>query len=89
MFRKKLVITDKRKMADRAIEPGELNYQVTYLLNDYLEGQGLSYRSINEVIGVLECAKLEMYRRIAAPYENKKLKENGDVYSTETMNGSQ
>ncbi len=31
-------------------------------------------------MGALEGSKLEFYRRIAAPYENKKMKENGDVY---------
>lgn len=40
----------------------------------------LSYADINEAIGALECAKLELYRRIAVPYENRKLAENGDVY---------
>ena len=28
----------------------------------------------------LECAKLELYRRLAAPYEDEKRKETGDVY---------
>ena len=32
------------------------------------------------LIGVLECAKLELYRRVAAPYEDDKIDENGDVY---------
>ena len=41
----------------------------------------LKYSEINSVIGVLECAKMELYRRIAAPYEDKKCEENGDVYS--------
>jgi len=31
-------------------------------------------------VGVLECAKMELYRRVAAPYEDKKKEENGDVY---------
>ena len=60
--------------------PGELNYQISSLINIYLKG-GLSYADINEVIGVLECAKLELYRRVAAPYEDKKCLENGDVYA--------
>jgi len=30
--------------------------------------------------GVLENVKQEMYRRLAAPYEDKKAEENGDVY---------
>jgi broad-specificity NMP kinase len=59
---------------------GELNYAITRLVNDYIIHHGLKYGSINEIIGVLECAKLELYRRIAAPYEDTKIVENGDVY---------
>jgi len=32
------------------------------------------------VIGALEACKLEFYRRAVVPYEDKKIKENGDVY---------
>jgi len=60
---------------------GELNYSISKLVDDYLLRKGdLRYEYLNEVIGVLECAKLEVYRRIAVPYEDKKLKESGDVY---------
>ncbi len=63
-----------------AIE-GELNYCITKMVNKYIQNTGgVSYQRINEVIGVLECAKLELYRRVAAPYEDKKMVENGDVY---------
>lgn len=61
--------------------PGDLNYAITSLVNDYLGDHGVSYHTLNECIGVLECAKLELYRRIVAPYEDKKMKENGDVYN--------
>lgn len=63
---------------------GELNYAVTRLVDRYLSEKGLRYQNINEAIGVLECAKLELYRRIAAPYEDKKIQEEGDVYQTPT-----
>jgi hypothetical protein len=59
--------------------PGELNYLITKLCLDYLGGVK-RYSKYNEVIGVLECAKLEMYRRAVSPYEDKKIAENGDVY---------
>jgi len=65
---------------DSAENPGELNFQITMLCDDYLGNRGISYAVLNEVIGALECAKLEMYRRLVAPYEDKKIKENGDVY---------
>lgn len=60
---------------------GELNYYISTLLNWYINQKGKNYSTINEVIGVLECAKLELYRRIAAPYEDTKIQENGDVYT--------
>lgn len=31
-------------------------------------------------MGAVEGAKTEFYRRIAVPYEEKKIRENGDVY---------
>jgi len=55
---------------------GELNYVVTKILKQVYP---LRYFHINKAIGVLECAKLEFYRRVAAPYEDKKMKESGDV----------
>ena len=60
--------------------PGELNYVITSLVDAYLK-DNVCYRTLNEAIGVLECAKLELYRRIAAPYEDAKCAENGDVYT--------
>lgn len=65
--------------------PGDLNFLITEILDKYLRDTGLNYRNINAAIGVLECAKLELYRRIAAPYEDKKIAENGDVYSEEIL----
>lgn len=61
--------------------PGELNYFISNLINWYIIQKDKSYSTINEVIGVLECAKLELYRRVAAPYEDIKIEENGDVYT--------
>lgn len=64
---------------------GELNYVITkaclrYLRN--LEGPGrkLGYQDFNDVIGALECAKMEIYRRMISPYEDVKKTENGDVF---------
>ena len=58
---------------------GELNYAISRLVHSYL-GNDYSYVNLNEVIGVLECAKLELYRRVCAPYETMKMIANGDVY---------
>ncbi len=63
--------------------PGELNYKITRLCDAYI-GPDLSYTAINEVVGALECAKLELYRRLAIGYEDEKLKMNGEVYRVRT-----
>ncbi len=55
---------------------GELNYVVTKMLKEIYP---LRYFHINKAIGVMECIKLEYYRRVAAPYEDLKIKESGDV----------
>lgn len=60
--------------------PGELNYVITKIILDYYENNGPGYQTINDILGALEGAKLEFYRRVAAPYEDQKIKENGDVY---------
>lgn len=58
---------------------GELNYLFTIIAQRYLKEHGLNYQHINDCIGALEGAKLELYRRIVAPYEDTKIEENGDV----------
>jgi len=37
------------------------------------------YKRVNNLIGELECCVFEIYRRLIAPYEQKKIIENGDV----------
>lgn len=59
---------------------GELNFLFTGTCLAYLQA-GESYQRYNDCIGALEGAKLELYRRRIAPYEDKKIKENGDIYT--------
>jgi len=59
---------------------GDLNYVLTIICDEYLKNKGKCYQNINEVIGVMECMKQEFYRRVVAPYEDQKIKENGEVY---------
>jgi hypothetical protein len=66
---------------------GELNFAITQLVAGWLERNGRNYTNINAAVGVLECAKLELYRRVACPYENGKKNENGDVYSKALIAG--
>ena len=55
---------------------GELNYVVTKIIKEVYP---LRYFHLNKAIGVLECIKLEFYRRVAALYEDEKMRESGDV----------
>lgn len=59
---------------------GELNFVLTVILQDYVTKHGVGYQTFNDIMGALEGAKLEFYRRKVAPYEDIKIKENGDVY---------
>ena len=54
---------------------GNLNY---FLCKLFLSTP-ISYEHARNFIGELENAKLEIYRRFIAPYEDIKCKENGDL----------
>lgn len=80
------IVPDARPAFDRVIDDlhpvheGDLNYIVTCLCDKYISRYGKRYATVNAVIGVLECAKQELYRRVIAPYEDEKRDLNGDVY---------
>ena len=64
---------------------GNLNYIFTKLLMiSYGTADDTSYANINQAIGVVECVKQEFYRKVAAPYEDKKELENGPISTTLT-----
>lgn len=65
---------------------GRLNYTITKLILEYyqsvvkIEGPfKITYSDWNEILGALECCKLELYRKHIAPYEDEKIQQNGDV----------
>jgi hypothetical protein len=62
-----------------SLSVGDVNYLITKLVRIWSTQSGIDYAQINQAIGVLECAKLELYRRLASPYEDEKIKLNGDV----------
>lgn len=72
-----------RKHLEQEIHPhtaGELNYAITLLLIDYVKSHGLNYQTIADCISASEGAKLEFYSQLARPYEDGKIRQNGDVY---------
>lgn len=67
--------------------PGELNFAITMLMIGYLSQKGLSYTNAQETISQANEAAAEFRRRVLAPYEDKKVAENGDVYPSHLTGG--
>lgn len=65
------------EQGEEKIGVGKMNYMITKLL---LSTEPKKYEDYNALIGVLECCKQEFYRRAVATYEDRKIKENSDVY---------
>ena len=60
---------------------GELNYSICVLIQNYIDEHGpANYELLNSIHGVLDCVDKEIYRRLTAPYEDEKIKENGDIF---------
>lgn len=62
---------------------GVLNYTVSTIVANALRTRNgnWSYKDIARAVAVFECAKLEFYRRVAAPKEDAVIKLNGDIDS--------
>ena len=81
---------DQRPAADGAVQPlidhlkqlsveeqdGVLNYAITKTIKSVYP---LKYFHLNRALGVLSAVTHELYRRVIGPYEDTKIKENGDV----------
>ena len=77
------ITEEQRNIVEDTNDPmnaGELNFLLTSICRDYFRLRGGRYQQINDVIGAREGCKLEFYRRLVGPYEDKKIEENGDVY---------
>lgn len=57
---------------------GELVYAIYRLCLNVLPEKP-SFVSYAVVMGALVCTMLELYRRKIAPYEDEKIKDNGDI----------
>ena len=57
---------------------GEVNFVICSLV-DMLYDR--NYTELSAAIGDVECAKLEVYRRVLGNYEDQKIIEHGDVFS--------
>jgi hypothetical protein len=62
---------------DFSIYLGRINYCFSRIISGLMGNP--SYAKIAMITGVLENIKQEFYRRVASPYEDKKILENGDI----------
>lgn len=58
---------------------GDLQYAIAIMIKEYIKTKKLNYQTCNDIMGALAGAQMEFYRRTVAPYEDKKIEENGDV----------
>ena len=75
---------ERRKELDAgatAKNGGELNYTISSLFNTYLIEHGISYQTISDCTSAADNAVREFYRMVVGPYENRKILENGRVYT--------
>lgn len=63
---------------------GDINYCFSRVLGGIMGD--ISYPKIAVITGVLENIKQEFYRRAAAPYEDKKIFQNGDIREYKLLN---
>ena len=56
---------------------GDLAYCIFRLMNDYCHER--NYSSLASVVGVCRLTADEFVRRVVTPYENDKIRMNGDV----------
>jgi len=68
-------------MQSQGAFPGDLTYILYRLCLGYVADgkESPSYSNYAEVVGCLECCKLELYRRQIAAHEDEAIRKNGDV----------
>jgi hypothetical protein len=77
---------DRKKFASHALGQkvttmGELNYVLTSVIEGFRSTlPKVGYTELNAIDGVLGQVQAEFRRRVIAPYEDRKIIENGDVY---------
>lgn len=77
-------IAEIHKAHPEQTRDGLLNFAMTEVLNQVFPDA--RYTDFNEIIGFLECCKLEYYRKKIAPYEELKEQENGAVRQFDSGN---
>jgi hypothetical protein len=67
------------ELAGEVQNEGELNYCIYKLSRLIIHRIGRSYSNLSMCSSAMEHAKLEWYRKILGPYEDEKIRENGEI----------
>jgi hypothetical protein len=59
---------------------GEIQYMIAVIVAEFMKNSDYRYQNMNDVMGALNGANLEFYRRYVAPYEDECIAKNGDVF---------
>lgn len=73
------LLSDELRKMGEPDNMGDYNYVITKLIHNSIRKDGLKYKNLNNIVGMLECAKAEFIRTVVGPYEDKKRIENGPV----------
>jgi hypothetical protein len=58
----------------------ELNWAICTVVLGFLRSKTKNYQTLSDAVGALYDASHEVRRRILDPYEDGKIKENGDIF---------
>ena len=68
-----------KKLVSEIESTGEINYVISTILIGMMKKHGKDYDELNGLMGVINCVQQEFYRKVAAPYEELKEKDNGGI----------
>ena len=67
-------------MRDEDLTIAELEFIFSQYVVWYVQHNGLSFKTLKDIDGLFSTAQSEFYRLVTAPYEDIKIKENGNAY---------
>jgi len=79
----------RKSVEEEGVAPGnagQLAYFITMAILDFFGADAPHFQDYATALGVLDACGKELYRKMAAPYEDQKCKENGEVYPIEIVN---
>jgi len=77
--RREVFKNELERLVKQIENKGELTYCIYKLGVDYLKYRKMCYQNISDVCASMKDSEHEVRRRILDNYEDKKIKENGDI----------